>query len=80
MKHRDIPLADWIRAIDTGAAFRILLYLLLPTTTLLHAVTDLTGRNMFLMILLFGVGIPVAIFGLWLELKSIARRARNFRN
>jgi hypothetical protein len=58
----------------------MLLYLLLPTMTLLNAVPGLTGRDMFLMILLFGVGIPVAVFGLWLELKSIAKRARGFRD
>lgn len=80
MKHRNIPLPDWIKAIDAGAAFCILLYTVLPTITLLNAVPAPTGRSMVLMILLFGVGIPVAIFGLWLELKSIARRARGFKD
>lgn len=65
-----------MRALDAGAAFRVLLYLLLPPIALLKSVPDLTDRDVFFMILLFGVGVPVAIFGLWLELKSIARRAR----
>lgn len=75
-----IPLRDWIRAIDPGAAFRIILYLLLPTITLLNAVTNFARRDTFLIILLFGVGVPVAIFGLWLELRSISRQARRIRD
>jgi predicted permease len=65
-----------MKSVGAGAAFRISLYILLPSITLLDAITNPADPKKFVLILVIGLGIPVAVFGVWLEVKSILRRAR----
>lgn len=77
MARRKATVVNWIRSIGAGSGFRIFIYVLLPSVTLLNMLASAAGPKIFVLILLFGVGIPVAVFGVWLEVKSIARRVCN---
>ncbi len=74
-----LTLVNWIKSVSAGGAFLILIYVLLPSITLLNVLTHPTNKQTFVLILTICPGIPVAIFGIWLEIKSIATRIRNIQ-